>query len=109
VVHTIHVKEGTEFGRKLAALDRQFRVFMIVAIVASVAYHWATGPLRPYPWLAAKLLIFHHDARERVRRLGAAQAPVSASTSAPASASASASSAGAMPASMLGAGAEETP
>jgi hypothetical protein len=58
VVHTIHVKEGTDFGKKLAALDRQFRVFMIIAIVASVAYHWATGPLRPYPWLAAKLLIF---------------------------------------------------
>ncbi len=49
--------------------------------------------------MTAKLLIFPHDARERVRRLGAAQAP----------ASASASSAGAMPASMLGAGAEETP
>lgn len=58
VVHTIHVKEGTDFGKKLAALDRQFRVFMIIAIVASVAYHWVTGPLRPYPWLAAKLLIF---------------------------------------------------
>lgn len=58
VVHTIHAKEGTDFGRRLAAWDRRFRVFMIVAIVASVAYHWATGPLRPYPWLAAKLLIF---------------------------------------------------
>ena len=58
VVHTIHSKEGTDFGRRLAAWDRRFRVFMIVAIVASVAYHWATGPLRPYPWLAAKLLIF---------------------------------------------------
>lgn len=58
VVHTIHVKEGTEFGRKLANLDKQFRVFMIFAIIASVAYHWTTGPLRPYPWLAAKLLIF---------------------------------------------------
>jgi hypothetical protein len=58
VVHTIHVREGTDFGRKLAALDRKFRVFMIVAIVASVAYHWVTGPLQPYPWLAAKLLIF---------------------------------------------------
>lgn len=58
VVHTIHVKEGTEFGKKLAGWDRQFRVFMIFAIIASVAYHWTTGPLRPYPWLAAKLLIF---------------------------------------------------
>jgi hypothetical protein len=58
VVHTIHVKEGTDFGRKLANLDKQFRLFMIAAIIASVAYHWTTGPLRPYPWLAAKLLIF---------------------------------------------------
>ncbi len=58
VVHTIHVKEGTDFGRKLANLDKQFRLFMIVAIIASVAYHWTTGPLQPYPWLAAKLLIF---------------------------------------------------
>lgn len=58
VVHTIHVKEGTEFSKKLATLDRRFRVFMIFAILASVAYHWTTGPLRPYPWLAAKLLIF---------------------------------------------------
>ena len=37
----------------LAERDR-----MIVAIIASVAYHWTTGPLKPYPWLAAKLLIF---------------------------------------------------
>ena len=58
VVHTIHAKEGTDFGKRLAAWDRQFRVFMIFAILASVAYHWVTGPLRPYPWLAVKLLIF---------------------------------------------------
>ena len=47
VVHTIHVKQGTEFGTRLATLDRQFRLFMIVAIIASVAYHWTTGPLQP--------------------------------------------------------------
>jgi hypothetical protein len=58
VVHTIHAREGTEFSKKLAVLDKQFRVFMIVAIIASVAYHWTTGPLQPYPWIAAKLLIF---------------------------------------------------
>jgi hypothetical protein len=58
VVHTIHAKEGTEFGKTLATADRYFRIFMIFALVASVAYHWTTGPLRPYPWLAAKLLIF---------------------------------------------------
>jgi hypothetical protein len=58
VVHTIHAREGSEFGKTLATWDRHFRVFMIVAIIASVAYHWTTGPLQPYPWLAAKLLIF---------------------------------------------------
>jgi hypothetical protein len=58
VVHTIHAREGTEFSKKLATLDKQFRVFMIFAIIASVAYHWTTGPLQPYPWIAAKLLIF---------------------------------------------------
>ncbi|MEN9789351.1 MAG: hypothetical protein RLZZ473_1415 [Pseudomonadota bacterium] len=58
VVHTIHAREGSEFGKTLATWDRRFRVFMIVAIIASVAYHWTTGPLQPYPWLAAKLLIF---------------------------------------------------
>lgn len=58
VVHTIHAKEGTDFGKRLATWDRYFRVFMIFALIASVAYHWTTGPLQPYPWLAAKLLIF---------------------------------------------------
>lgn len=58
VVHTIHVKEGTDFAKKLAKIDYNFRIFMIVAIVASVIYHWSTGPLQPFPWLAAKLLIF---------------------------------------------------
>ena len=58
VVHTIHTREGSEFGKTLAMLDRRFRVFMIVAIIASVIYHWSNGQLQPYPWLAAKLLIF---------------------------------------------------
>jgi hypothetical protein len=58
VVHTIHAREGSEFGNTLATWDRRFRLFMIFAIIASVAYHWTTGPLRPYPWLAVKLLIF---------------------------------------------------
>ena len=58
VVHTIHAREGTPFARTLADWDRRFRVFMIIAIIASVGYNWVTGPLQPYPWLAAKLLIF---------------------------------------------------
>jgi hypothetical protein len=58
VVHTIHAKQGTAFAQKLARIDYNFRLFMIFAIVASVVYHYATGALRPFPWLAAKLLIF---------------------------------------------------
>jgi hypothetical protein len=58
VVHMVHAKEGTDFGRALAKGDYWFRFVMIFALVGSVAYHWATGPLRPYPWLAAKLLLF---------------------------------------------------
>jgi hypothetical protein len=58
VVHAIHARQGTEFGNRLARIDYYFRVVMIIALIASVAYHWTTGPLKPYPWLAAKLLIF---------------------------------------------------
>lgn len=58
VVHTIHAREGTDFAKRLARIDYYFRVFMIVAIVVSVIYHWNNGALQPYPWLAAKLLIF---------------------------------------------------
>lgn len=58
VVHTIHAKEGSQFAKTLARIDYNFRIFMIVAIIASVIYHWISGPLRPFPWLAAKLLIF---------------------------------------------------
>lgn len=58
MVHAIHAKQGTAFGTQLATIDRWFRVFMIAAIIVSVIYHWSTGQLKPYPWLAAKLLIF---------------------------------------------------
>ena len=58
VVHMVHAKEGTDFGRMLAKGDYYFRLVMIFGLVGSVAWHWSTGPLRPYPWLAAKLLIF---------------------------------------------------
>ena len=58
VVHMVHAKEGTDFGRMLAKGDYWFRFFMIFALPTSVVYHWITGPLKPFPWLAAKLLIF---------------------------------------------------
>jgi hypothetical protein len=58
VVHMVHAKEGTDFGRTLAKGDYYFRVLMIVGLIASVVWHWSTGELKSYPWLAAKLLLF---------------------------------------------------
>jgi hypothetical protein len=58
VVHLVHAREGTDFGRALAKGDYWFRFFMIFALVGSVVYHWTAGPLQPFPWLAAKLLLF---------------------------------------------------
>ena len=57
-VHTIHVKAGTALAATLTKIDYNFRLFMILAIVVSVIYHWTTGPLQPFPWLAAKLWFF---------------------------------------------------
>ena len=58
VVHTVHAKEGTDFGRMLAKGDYWFRFLMIFGLLGSVIYHWITGPLQEFPWLAAKLAIF---------------------------------------------------
>lgn len=58
VVHAVHAREGTEFGRTLAKGDYYFRFIMIFALIGSVAWHWTTGELREFPWLAAKLLTF---------------------------------------------------
>lgn len=58
LIWSVHHRQGTPLGATLARLDLYFRWFMIVAIVASVALAWADGRLRPYPWLAGKLLIF---------------------------------------------------
>lgn len=58
VVWAVHAKEGTTLGKKLALGDYYFRLLMIFALPASVIYHWVSGPLQPYPWLAAKLILF---------------------------------------------------
>jgi hypothetical protein len=58
IIYLVHAREGTAFGKRLALGDYYFRLLMIFALPASVLYHWVTGPLRPFPWLAAKLLMF---------------------------------------------------
>jgi hypothetical protein len=58
MVWLVHQKEGTALGHTLSRIDFWFRWFVIAALCASVAYAWSDGRLTPYPWLAAKLLIF---------------------------------------------------
>lgn len=58
LVWATHHYQGQAFGALLGRIDFGFRWFMIAAILASVAWAWSDGRLRPYPWLAAKLLIF---------------------------------------------------
>ena len=58
VVHTVHAKEGTDFGRMLAKGDYWFSFLIIFGLLGSVIYHWITGPLQEFTWLAAKLTIF---------------------------------------------------
>jgi hypothetical protein len=58
VVHMVHAREGTEFGRWLGRGDYYFRLIMIFGLIGSVVWHWSSGELRPFPWLAAKLLVF---------------------------------------------------
>jgi hypothetical protein len=58
LVYAVHAREGSASGRKLALIDYYFRLVMIFALPASVIYHWTTGPLQPYPWIAAKLTLF---------------------------------------------------
>jgi hypothetical protein len=58
LVWAVHHWQGKPFGQMLSRIDFYFRCFMIVALIASVGYAWGTGRLTPYPWLAAKLLLF---------------------------------------------------
>jgi len=58
LVWAIHHYQGQPLGQTLAKFDFYFRCFMIVALIASVGYAYGDGRIRPYPWLAAKLLIF---------------------------------------------------
>ena len=58
LVWAVHHYQSQPLGQKLAKFDFFFRCFMIVALIASVGYAYGDGRMRPYPWLAAKLLIF---------------------------------------------------
>jgi hypothetical protein len=58
MVLIIHFNEGKPIAHKLSSFDYFFRWFMIVAILASVAYSYTTGRLDPAPWIGIKLVVF---------------------------------------------------
>lgn len=58
LVWAVHHYQGKPFGQKLARIDYIFRWALIATLIVSVAWGWSDGRLTPYPWLAAKLLIF---------------------------------------------------
>ena len=58
LVLLVFLKQGSPQGAALAKIDFWFRAFMIVAVLASVAYSWTTGRLSDTPWVAGKLLLF---------------------------------------------------
>lgn len=53
-----YFRYGTELGATVDKLDTWFRVFLIAAIIASVAYATSTGRLAPAPYVGPKLLLF---------------------------------------------------
>lgn len=58
MVWAVHHYQGQPLGQTLGRIDYAFRWVVIVAIIASVVFGLSDGRLAPYPWLAAKLLIF---------------------------------------------------
>lgn len=58
LVWAVHHHQGKPLGQQLARIDYAFRWIVIAALLASVFWGLSDGRLAPYPWLAAKLLIF---------------------------------------------------
>jgi hypothetical protein len=50
--------DGTALGATVERLDTWFRMFLIVAIIASVAYATSSGRLAPAPYVGPKLMLF---------------------------------------------------
>ena len=58
LVLLVYLKQGTPQGAMLAKIDFWFRALMIVAVLGSVGYSWATERLADTPWVAGKLVLF---------------------------------------------------
>lgn len=58
IVMLQHYKHHASWMPALIKFDFWFRVFIVVALIASVAYSWNTGRLEENPWIGAKILVF---------------------------------------------------
>lgn len=58
MVMTVHLQEGSDFGKKVAKLDYWFRVVLVVYLVVSVTLSFMYGSLSEAPWVGVKILIF---------------------------------------------------
>lgn len=58
MVVTIHVNEGKPFAKLVTRIDYWFRWIIVVYLLASVGFSFATGRLSDEPWVGAKLAIF---------------------------------------------------
>ncbi|MDH3719689.1 MAG: hypothetical protein OES79_16330, partial [Planctomycetota bacterium] len=58
LVLVIFFNRGTPLGETATRLDWWFRSLLIVGILVSVTYSWATGRLTDTPWVAGKLILF---------------------------------------------------
>ena len=58
MVLTIHFGHGSAFAQRLTRFDFWFRWAVIIGVIVSVSYSFATGRLAPAPWIGFKLYLF---------------------------------------------------
>jgi hypothetical protein len=58
MVLTIHVNEGKPLAKFVGRVDYWFRWLIVIYLLASVGFSFATGRLTEEPWVGAKLAIF---------------------------------------------------
>ncbi|MGI9308749.1 MAG: hypothetical protein ACR2P6_05775 [Gammaproteobacteria bacterium] len=54
----MHFKYDTPLGQGIAKLDNPFKILIMIACVASVAWSFSTGRLDEAPWVGYKILVF---------------------------------------------------
>jgi hypothetical protein len=58
MVLTVHLQEGSDFGKAVAKVDYWFRVVLVIYLLISVTVSFQFGSLSEAPWVGGKLLVF---------------------------------------------------